>query len=129
MQAFQKNERELVSGTHGRRSRILSVAPPREVAFADVMKLGDLGNGHLDLIRALNPVTYASIRARQRDMGGTWRLSHGRMEVKPEWWGQKPRETWCQQSWGWPGVCSYLEPSEEHLSAGVLTLNFWSLEL
>lgn len=119
----------LVSGTHGRRSRILSVAPPREVALADGMKLGDLRNGHLDLIRALNPVTYASIRARQRDMGGTWGLSHGRMEVKPEWWGQKPRETWCQQSWGWPGVCSYLEPSEEHLSAGVLTLNFWSLEL
>lgn len=119
----------LISGTHGPRSRILSVASPREVAFADGMKLGDLRNDHLDLIRALNPVTYAFIRARQRDMGGTWGLSLERMEVKPEWWGQKPRETWNQQSWGWPGMCSYLEPSEEHLSAGVLTLNFWSLEL
>lgn len=121
--------RGLISGTHGPRSRILGVASPREVAFADGMKLSDLRNDHLDLIRTLNPVTYASIRARQRDMGGTWGLSHERMKVKPEWWGQKPRETWSQQSRGWPGVCSYLEPSEEHLSADVLTLNFWSLEL
>lgn len=57
-------------GTHGLRSRILSVASPREVAFADGMKLSDLRNDHLDLIQALNPVTYASIRARQRDMEG-----------------------------------------------------------
>lgn len=60
----------LISGTHGPRSRILSVASPREVAFADGMKLSDLRNDHLDLIQALNPVTYASLRARQRDMEG-----------------------------------------------------------
>lgn len=44
-------------------------------------------------------------------------------------WGRKPGVAWGQQSWGWPQMCSYLEPSEEHVSAGVLTLNFWSLEL
>lgn len=45
------------------------MASPREVAFADGMKLGDLRNDHLDLIWALNPVTCVS---ESQAEGGGW---------------------------------------------------------
>lgn len=69
----------------------------RGVAFAEGMKLKDLRNDHLELMWALYPVTYVSMRARHRSMGGGER-------------GERAMRGWKQSqrggviSAGWPGV-------------------------